>query len=53
MQHFCQFKQRRRAYVLSYPKRKLVNCALGNASHDSQTALGDAKFFTALFYTDA
>nr|DAH69330.1 MAG TPA: hypothetical protein [Bacteriophage sp.] len=42
MQHFRQFKQRRRADVLSYPERKLVNRALGNAGQDRKTALGDA-----------
>ncbi|QZI78555.1 hypothetical protein 22664BS2_066 [Escherichia phage vB_EcoS-22664BS2] len=30
----------------------MVNRALGNAGQGRQTALGDAEFFTALFYTD-
>ncbi|USM81328.1 hypothetical protein UTI89UKE1_057 [Escherichia phage vB_EcoS-UTI89UKE1] len=52
MQHFRQFKQRRWADVLSYPKCQLVNRALGNTGQDSQMALGDTEFFTALLYTD-
>nr|DAN86864.1 MAG TPA: hypothetical protein [Caudoviricetes sp.] len=53
MQHFRQLEQRRRADVLSYPECQLVNRTLGNAGQDCQTALGDAEFFAALFYTDA
>nr|DAG75855.1 MAG TPA: hypothetical protein [Caudoviricetes sp.] len=53
MQHFRQFKQRCRADVLSYTESQLINRALGNTGQDSQTALGDAEFFSALFYTDA
>nr|DAK06976.1 MAG TPA: hypothetical protein [Caudoviricetes sp.] len=31
----------------------MVNRALGNTGQDSQTALGDAEFFAALFYANA
>nr|DAM60940.1 MAG TPA: hypothetical protein [Caudoviricetes sp.] len=31
----------------------MVNRSLGNSGQHSQTALGDAEFFTALLYTDA